>query len=174
MRITAECSDPNCEFCHPKETDVYPDNRSYAECFRVLRGAKKDRIIKGWSYNNRENAFPAIILSYQDKLLSTKSFADEDGTKGDIGVLNEAVEWVVARKKQVCLPAPNTMTAEECMKEIFGNDHDFLTDKFDNGIPTFSLVFGDRHFTGIALQTNETMTDFLRRCVERIREAKSA
>ena len=91
---------------HPKEKTMpyNDDNRSYADCFRVLREAKKEGVIANWDY---ESAVPGINLYHRNASNPTRLY--DNGTKGDIGILREAADYVVGLRKKNEVPDLKTM-----------------------------------------------------------------
>lgn len=86
----------------PKETPMayQYDNRSYADCFRVLRDAKGDGLIANYGTNAASITDGCAIAYIVRKEMPhhIETFADQGGTKGDIGILREAAAWVLAQK----------------------------------------------------------------------------
>lgn len=88
-----------------------PDSAGYIECFRILREAKKDGVICGWQMNSghgydhkkyvTDYNVPAVIGFYGPASDGQNDIVfAEDGTKGDIGLLREAADYVLELKHQ--------------------------------------------------------------------------
>ena len=159
----------------PKEKTV--NKYSYDECFRIMRKAKKDGIIRGWGFcRNNSNVEPQPATWVErDGLVGTKRFTD-DGTKGDIGVLNEVVAYVNQLSKEHalknCKPATKNMTEEQLTQEIINTKYALR----DGTVPNTSLVtyYLCNRICGtlapISWQSGETRHQFLAKCVDYIRE----
>lgn len=164
----------------PKEKRV--NRYSYDECFRIMRKAKKDGIIRGWGFcsnNSNVEQQPATWVE-RDGLVGTKRFTD-DGTKGDIGVLNEVVAYVNRLSKEHALknakPDTKDMTEKQLMEEIRNRGYHTGHTTHEKILPTFGLYTqntstGTSRPTGISWQSGETRHDFLAKCVDHIRKQK--
>lgn len=147
---------------------LHCDSAGYAECFRILREAKKDGVIDDWYYAAKMPDGPPGIDVYPVKGHGFESFRDKDGTKGDIGLLREAADYVMGLKKKAEKPDPKDMSARECMAEIklagmdMGHGQGSLLPILKNGPINVQYMYGD-----------ETYANFLRRCVEYIRGLKA-
>lgn len=167
-------------FITPKEKKV--NRYSYDECFRIMRKAKKDGIIRGWGFcrnNSNVEQQPATWVEH-DGLFDTKRFTD-DGTKGDIGVLNEVVAYVNRLSKEHALknakPDTKDMTEKQLMEEIRNRGYHTGHTTHEKILPTFGLYTqntstGTSRPTGISWQSGETRHDFLAKCVDHIRKQK--
>lgn len=77
-----------------------PDSAGYAECFRILREAVKDGIIRNWYYGTEmPDGYPGIDVHSKNGH-GFEASRDTDGTKGDIGLLREAADYVLELKHQ--------------------------------------------------------------------------
>jgi hypothetical protein len=149
---------------------LHCDSAGYAECFRILRDAKKDGVIVSWmfeAYSLTQEPSPRLVVAPTMVRNDAVIFQD-DGTKGDIGILREAADYVMGLRKKAEKPDPKTMSAEDCGFELRQTPNVEVT-----SIPGFLLpvlrISGSTHFH--MLQA-ETYHDFLRRCVEYIRGQK--
>jgi hypothetical protein len=149
---------------------------SYAECFRILREAEGNRIIRWWNYMSSSNNVDAQVTVHGGS--GARPF-DDDGTKGDIGILNEAARYVISMT-----PVPlglrkdtRTMTAEECVKEIGDENYILKPDTYIGGgkdqVPCISLWTFPSDGMVYIMNPTETIAGFLRRCVEYVRSKKT-
>lgn len=153
-----------------------PDSAGYAECFKIMREALKDDVIYDWCYSPHMPDGHAGIDVY---IIPThyESFRDPDKTKGDIGLLREAADYVLELKYEAWLkqqmPDPKTMTADQMNAEILSSGYKLMeTTHANHTTPTFGLFRASHGPTGYSLQENETMPQFLRKCIEYIRSHK--
>lgn len=171
--------------CTTEEKTVHPDSSSYGECFKVLREAKKDGVIKGWWMNSGHGYdytkgvpmydTPTRIGFYGSASDGQNDIVfEDDGTKGDIGILREAAAY--AKDLRAKQPKPvEKMDAKMLSDEITLHGYSTKTARKSNtDVPTLTLYdIGQPHKAfPISIDENETLTDFLRRCVTHIRGQK--
>lgn len=73
---------------------------SYAGCFRILRDAKKDGVIENWWYTAKGiRGCPTAAVMLKGNTNPVR-YDDNDGTKGDLGILREAADYVLGLRKK--------------------------------------------------------------------------
>lgn len=163
---------------YPKENDMtalHPDSSSYADCFRILREAKKDGVISHFAfYSNISD--PASIAVYERTNAPRKHFEDKDGTKGYIGLLREAAAYCLDLRKKRQPKPTGKMSEEQLANEIMASGYTLRMDTVANtSVPTLALYKNGSHSIspcGLSMQSDEVRCAFLARCVEWIREQK--
>lgn len=146
---------------------LHCDSAGYADCFRILRDAKKDGVIQSWWYDIqgiRGCPTAAVMLKGNTK---PSRHDDKDGTKGDIGILREAADYVLGLRKKAEKPNPKTMSALDCRIEINSSGM-----KLDTNDDFLLPMLKEGPIGRLSMFNTETFEDFLRRCVVYIRGMK--
>ena len=168
-----------------KETTV--NKYSYTECFKILREAKKDGVIREWGYRTNHSGMDYAGTGVMRLDETWDFFLDTDRSKGDIGILNEAAEYVLELRGKMT-PNVSTMNDKQCMDELKASGYTIISDNYDDNVPTFTLqtpirsclgqyigfpYFTNGESTGLSMQrTSEDILTFLRKCVEYVRNQK--
>ena len=162
---------PDTDGCGKHYQYLHPDSAGYAECFRILREAKKDEVILNWEYNSRFPHFRVI----SENCLDGDVFQDRAGQKGDIGILREAADYVLGLRERD-VPCPVTMSDYECLSKL--SIAGYIIHRcslYPSGRPggmgpcieANALYLGEQYVCSQAM--DESPIAFLRRCVEHIR-----
>lgn len=149
---------------------LHCDSAGYAECFRILREARKDGVIRDYGYYALSTNNNPMVSVWKYTTGCGRNFDDTDGTKGDIGILREAADYVLGLRKAKEKPDLKTMNVHQCQGEIADAGCIIVRVKF-TGTDTPTLMMQNRvgHATCSCLQIDEPLLSFYRRCVEYIR-----
>ncbi len=157
--------------CGKHYKHLHPDTAGYAECFRILREAKKDGVIGNWWYDAKGICgcpTAAVMLKGNTKPVR---YDDNDGTKGDLGILREAADYVLGLRKNIKQDI-GSMSQIQMVDEVQASGYEFKYASV-TGIPSIGLFPKCANTPSLTMKAQgENQTGFLRRCVEYIRGQK--